>query len=90
MNINRSTAINNINVYKQNLNKQHNDCKKICDKKDTIEISEEAKKISEQLSNNNEAIRYEKIESIKKSIEDGTYTINYNKLAEKILDKMRG
>lgn len=90
MNINRSTAINNINTYKQNLNKPNNNYKNISMKKDTIEISKEARKISAKLSNNNEVVSYEKIESIKKSIQDGTYTINYDKLAEKILDKMRG
>lgn len=90
MNVDKSITTNSINIYKQSLNKTYNSEKKIIIKKDTIEISKQAKEISKQLVNNSDDLRYEKVISIKKSIQDGTYTINHRELAKKMIDKMKG
>lgn len=90
MNVDKSITTNSINIYKQSLNKTYNSEKKIIIKKDTIEISKQAKEISNQLVNNSDDLRYEKVISIKKSIQDGTYTINHRELAKKMIDKMKG
>lgn len=90
MNINRNVSTNSINTYKQNLNKSYSIDKKTIIKKDSIEISKQAKEISLQLVNDSDDLKYEKIMNIKKSIQDGTYTINHKELAKKIIEKMRG
>ncbi|MGL5750134.1 MAG: flagellar biosynthesis anti-sigma factor FlgM, partial [Paraclostridium sp.] len=84
MKITNSYNIEGLNSYKKNINK--NTTQKSDFKKDRLEISNEAKKLSESMDTSNS----EKITNIKNSINNGTYEINYTELSKRILQKMKG
>ncbi|MDZ7672936.1 MAG: flagellar biosynthesis anti-sigma factor FlgM [Halanaerobiales bacterium] len=83
---------NDINMNKimkayQNLNQQDNNNVKKQTKLDQVNISNEAKEIQnikETLENKSE-IRQEKVDQIKNQIQNGTYQVDSQKIAEKII-----
>jgi negative regulator of flagellin synthesis FlgM len=84
--------INNINsIYRSNMAQTESINKKnIKDNKqnDSIEISDMAKKIH-QISNGDDTMQNEKIEELKKSINNKTYKVDTEKLAEKIYQVLK-
>lgn len=56
---------------------------------DSIEISQLGKMLN-KASNDKEIINIDKVNEIKKQIEDGTYRVDSKALAKKIIDRMNG
>lgn len=76
----------NIKQYKVKENTKNEDIKK--EKAVNIEISKAAKELAERI-NNTKGINYsEKVEKIRSAILDGTYKIDSEKIAEKIIEKI--
>ncbi|MCG5104028.1 flagellar biosynthesis anti-sigma factor FlgM [Oceanobacillus alkalisoli] len=82
MKINRSNQLN-FNPYKQQLQKQ-TEMKKAAKRSDELQISKEALKLQEKDQPNNK--RAEKVQEIKKQIENGEYKMNHEVTAQKMLD----
>lgn len=84
--------INNINsIYRNNMIQTDNinkNLKKDNSNKDTIKISDMAKKIH-QMSSGDDMEQNKKIEELKKSINNGTYKVDTEKLAEKIYQALK-
>lgn len=84
--------INNINsIYRSNMVQTDNinkNLKKDNSNKDTIKISDMAKKIH-QMSSGDDMEQNKKIEELKKSINSGTYKVDTEKLAEKIYQALK-
>lgn len=84
--------INNINsIYRSNMIQTDNinkNLKKDNSNKDTIKISDMAKKIHE-MSSGDDMEQNKKIEELKKSINSGTYKVDTEKLAEKIYQALK-
>lgn len=84
--------INNINsIYKNNMAQKDNinkKNKKDYIQKDSIEISDMAKKIH-QISNSDDISQNNKIEELKKAINNNTYKADTEKLAEKIYQAIK-
>jgi len=84
--------INNINqIYRSNMTQAENinkNIKKDNSNKDTIEISDMAKKIH-QMSSGDDMEQNKKIEELKKSINSGAYKVDTEKLAEKIYQALK-
>lgn len=59
-------------------------------RKDTIQISDLGKYLSEVNSNKKEEIDIEKVNELKKKIDNGTYKIDSKDIAKKILEHIRG
>ncbi|MEN8076983.1 flagellar biosynthesis anti-sigma factor FlgM [Clostridioides difficile] len=57
--------------------------------KDKVEISEDAKYLS-KINSDNENINIDKVNEIKKKIQEGTYSINSRNIAQKIIDVIKG
>ena len=57
--------------------------------KDKVEISEDAKYLS-NINSDNENINIDKVNEIKKKIQEGTYSINSKNIAQKIIDVIKG
>lgn len=77
-----------INVYGGN-KKEHESVKDV-DKKDSIEISSTGKSLYSYSPDDKFINSKEKIESIKKAVENGTYNVDKKLVAAKILDAMKG
>lgn len=58
-------------------------------KSDSVQISDLGKYLN-QVSNNKDEINLDKINDIKKRIENGTYSVDSKELAKKIIEKMKG
>ena len=56
--------------------------------KSTVEISSQAKALVKRISESEDTNFSEKVESIRRSIQSGTYTVDTGKLADKILEKI--
>ncbi|MCF3943439.1 flagellar biosynthesis anti-sigma factor FlgM [Oceanobacillus alkalisoli] len=82
MKINRFNQLN-FNPYKQQLQKQ-TEMKKAAKRSDELQISKEALKLQEKDQPNNK--RAEKVQEIKKQIENGEYKMNHEVTAQKMLD----
>jgi negative regulator of flagellin synthesis FlgM len=84
--------INMVNsIYKNNMAKTDNinkNPKKENSHKDTIEISDMAKKIH-QISSGDDLEQNKKIEELKKSVNSGTYKVDTEKLAQKIYQALK-
>ncbi|ADL51443.1 flagellar biosynthesis anti-sigma factor FlgM [Clostridium cellulovorans] len=88
MKIDRITSIDNKNIYEKYRIASKNNTEKI--KQDSFQLSNEAKNflsISKEIS---EGIVSDKVRTIKKAINDGTYKINNESLAESIFNTMKG
>lgn len=72
-------------IQTDNINKN---LKKDNPNKDTIKISDMAKKIH-QMSSGDDMEQNKKIEELKKSINNGTYKVDTEKLAEKIYQALK-
>ncbi|MCI1943967.1 flagellar biosynthesis anti-sigma factor FlgM [Clostridium luticellarii] len=77
-----------VNIYGGN-KKEHETIKNV-DKKDSIEISPAGKSLSSYSPENKFINSKEKIEDIKKAVENGTYNVDKKLVAAKILDAMKG
>lgn len=88
MKINSINTNNMINVYsKQN---QHIKTETINKGfKDKVEISEEAKYLS-KINIDNENINLDKVNEIKKRIQEGTYNVSSINIAQKIMNVIKG
>lgn len=75
------------NIYKSNKAKEEIIKQ---ERKDTVEISNLGKYLSEVSSKKNEDINIDKINELKKQINNGTYKIDSKDIAKKILERMRG
>ncbi|MGD9678484.1 MAG: flagellar biosynthesis anti-sigma factor FlgM [Vulcanibacillus sp.] len=82
MEINNINSIQNIKKYQQ-INQNEKEVKKSETKKDQITISDEAKLMLEHIS---ETSNVEKVERIKAQIENGTYQVDANLVAAKMLN----
>ncbi|MBU3208873.1 flagellar biosynthesis anti-sigma factor FlgM [Clostridium algidicarnis] len=78
-----------IKVYGDN--KRINESNKSISKKDSIEISSTARSLRDMSFDNIDIIKDEKkVESIKLSVENGTYKVHSKDLADKMLKIMKG
>ncbi len=87
----RITNLENVtSVYQKSTNNAVTKQEKI-EKKDKIEISKEAREYQLGLKKVNELpeIRQDKVDAIKKQIQDGSYSVDSNKIADKILNNAR-
>lgn len=86
MKINRSDNV--FNVYNQNMNMKKTEKQK--SKEDKINISEEAKTYQFAINKLKDIpeIRTDKVNSLKKQIQSGTYKVDADKIAEKMIDKV--
>lgn len=76
-----------INPYQRELNKTENAVKSGSSKTaDKIEISKEALRLQKQQV---DPARQEKIQDLKRQIEDGTYTIDYTEVARKMIQSFK-
>ena len=57
-------------------------------KKSSVEISTQAKDLVKKISESEESNFSEKVEKIRRSIQQGTYKVDSEKIAEKILEKI--
>lgn len=88
MKINSVNTNNMINAYsKQKQYVKTETLNKVS--KDKVEISEEAKYLS-KINSDNENINMDKVNEIKKKIQDGTYNINSRNIAQKIINAIKG
>lgn len=88
MKINSVNTNNMINAYsKQKQYVKTETLNKVS--KDKVEISEEAKYLS-KINSDNENINIDKVNEIKKKIQDGTYNINSRNIAQKIINAIKG
>ncbi|MGM0438619.1 MAG: flagellar biosynthesis anti-sigma factor FlgM [Bacillota bacterium] len=83
---------NDINMNKimkayQNLNQKENNNVNQTSKSDQVNISKKAKEIQniKETLENKPAVRQDKVEQIKKQIQNGTYKVDSKKIAEKII-----
>ena len=93
MKINGTNRVDYVNqAYRKNSDCVNNAEKKaeFFTSKDTIELSKTSKELKRQIENLStvETTDRQKIDSIKQAIQDGTYRISPEKLAESILDKI--
>jgi negative regulator of flagellin synthesis FlgM len=56
--------------------------------KSTVEISSQAKALVKRISESEDSSFSEKVEGIRKSIQEGTYKVDTDKIADKILEKI--
>ncbi|HSQ88015.1 flagellar biosynthesis anti-sigma factor FlgM [Romboutsia sp.] len=86
MNISPVKFRNIENIYKANKMEVKNVDSK---RKDTIEISELGKYLN-KVNANKEEVDINKINELKRKIENGTYKVDSKALAKKIIDSMKG
>lgn len=86
MNISPVKFRNIENIYKTNKMEVKNVDSK---RKDTIEISELGKYLN-KVNANKEEVDINKINELKRKIENGTYKVDSKALAKKIIDSMKG
>lgn len=92
MKVNGSNHIRYVNqAYKKNLEKA-NISEKRSDIKSqvTIELSETSRELKNQISklSTTETVDRQKVDAIKKAIQNGTYKVSPSKLAEKMLSRI--
>ncbi|WP_099159874.1 flagellar biosynthesis anti-sigma factor FlgM [Virgibacillus ndiopensis] len=72
----------NFNPYKNNMQKQ-TDLKKGTNQQDQLQISNQAKRLQENVKPNAERAAY--VQDIKKAVESGEYQVNPEKTAQKMI-----
>lgn len=77
-----------INAYKSTEERKNGHVEGKPVKKTTVEISSEAKALVKRIGEADESNFSEKVEAIRQSIIDGTYGVDKDKLAEKIMEKI--
>lgn len=84
MKINGISSNKILNVYGQN-KKEYGTTTKITGQKDSIEISPLAKNLSSYIQGDETINSKEKVESIKKAVEEGTYKVDKKLVASGIM-----
>jgi negative regulator of flagellin synthesis FlgM len=57
-------------------------------KKTTVEISSQAKALVKRISESEDTHFSDKVEAIRRSVKDGTYSVDAGKIADRILEKI--
>ncbi|MGO1043843.1 flagellar biosynthesis anti-sigma factor FlgM [Clostridioides difficile] len=83
------------NIVVNNYLKSASDVKKVqqvqkTNKTDKIELSKFAKEMSSVSNMSDETIKNKKINEIKSALENGTYKVNPDEIAKKMIEDMRG
>ncbi|MFZ7120914.1 MAG: flagellar biosynthesis anti-sigma factor FlgM [Eubacteriaceae bacterium] len=78
---------NNKYINKSAYNKKENEKKKTIEVKqdEKVEISSSAKELVKKISNNEDTLYSEKVEKIRKSIQEGAYKVSPEKIADRIM-----
>lgn len=88
MKINSINTNNVINAYsKQKQYIKADNTNKVF--KDKVEISEDAKYLS-KINSDNENIDIDKVNEIKKKVQEGTYNVSSRNIAQKIINAIKG
>lgn len=85
MKINESQRIGAINPYRKNNEYKIGESGRRGRQRDEINISPEAKELLGALKGGEESTQTDKIEVLKHSVSTGTYYVDSNKLAEKLM-----
>ncbi|MGG1664376.1 flagellar biosynthesis anti-sigma factor FlgM [Brevibacillus sp. NRS-1366] len=85
MRINEPNRVGMINAYNKSGNTQVGKSGKIPMGKDEVNISTEALEMQRQVEDPNSPQRREKVDQLKKQVEEGSYRVSSEKLAEKFL-----
>ncbi|TBL72990.1 flagellar biosynthesis anti-sigma factor FlgM [Paenibacillus thalictri] len=86
MKINGTNRVGNINEYKKSLEaRAHLQEGKKGKNKDQVEISSMAKELLEAQGATGTEQKREKLESLRRSVDDGTYRVDARKIADKLL-----
>lgn len=78
---------NNKYINKSAYNKKENEKKKTVEVKqdEKVEISSSAKELVKKISDNEDTVYSEKVEKIRKSIQEGVYKVSPEKIADRIM-----
>ncbi|MBF7096337.1 flagellar biosynthesis anti-sigma factor FlgM [Alkalibacter mobilis] len=76
------------NLYKTNDERKKGHVEGPTTAKSTVEISSQAKDLVKKINESEDANFSEKVESIRRSIQEGAYLANSEKIADKILEKI--
>lgn len=85
MRINEPNRIGMINAYNKSGNTPVGKSSKIPMGKDKVDISTEALEMQKQVEDPNSPQRKEKVDQLKKQVEEGSYRVSSEKIAEKLL-----
>ncbi|WP_312109697.1 flagellar biosynthesis anti-sigma factor FlgM [Brevibacillus reuszeri] len=85
MRINEPNRIGMINAYNKSGNTPVGKSGKIPMGKDKVDISTEALEMQRQVEDPNSPQRREKVDQLKKQVEEGSYRVSSEKIAEKLL-----
>lgn len=85
MRINEPNRVGMISAYNKSGASQVSKAGKIPMGKDEVNISTEALEMLKQVEESNAPARREKVEQLKKQVEEGTYRVPSEKIAEKFL-----
>lgn len=83
MKVSQIQQIQSVQKYRSNQERTSNAIKRKEDKEEKVEISQEAKELLQHAKGNLE--RMNKLQQLKQEIASGTYEVDVNKLAEKLL-----
>lgn len=90
MQINSINTNNMISMYSKQKQQQQSKMETINKNfRDKVVISEDAKYLS-KINDNSESINIEKVNEIKKKVNQGTYNISSRNIAKKIIDDIKG
>lgn len=76
------------NIYKTNDERKSGYVEGKTVNKSTVEISSQAKALVKRISESEDTNFSEKVEAIRRSIQDGTYSVDTEKIADRILEKI--
>lgn len=76
------------NTYKTNEERKNGYVEGKTVNKSTVEISAQAKALVKRIGESEDSNFSEKVEAIRRSIQEGTYKVDTEKLADKILEKI--
>lgn len=88
MKINGISLNKMLNVYDKS--KKEYGAARVTGQKDSIEISSLGKSLSSYVTGDETINSKEKVEDIKKAVEDGTYNVDKKLVAAKIMEAMKG
>lgn len=76
------------NIYKTNEERKSGYVEGKTVNKSAVEISSQAKALVKRISESEDSNFSEKVEAIRRSIQDGTYSVDTEKIADRILEKI--
>ena len=85
MKINETGRVGNINPYQRNIDNRDNQVSNKKRQTDQVSISLEAKEMLDAQNKVNEPARTARIQELKEAVSTGTYHVEANKLAEKLM-----